>query len=187
MSVIDDLVQIYSGSVPQDIVASQIGVDIAYTIATILSRAEEEQAVYIAGSHLGTATGLFLDAHAKDRGLRRQDGETDDQLRERLRTPPKAGTRSAILAAVQQIVGSAQVIMIELPRDGAYYDRGEDAAPAPSFNAKRAFFDRAARYGAGRGVVIVLIPESADAVESVSDALRTKVSAGKIWLIQEYT
>ncbi len=172
--IIADLVVVYKGAVPRDLMASDIGVDIANVIAEVLVRANSEVERLSAGAHLSTATGLFLDVHARDRGLRRQDGETDDMLRARLRKPPLAGTVPAIMEALEAIVGENNVIIVELPRHSMYFDR-------------EMCMDRGIRAGGGRGVVIALIPASADAVSAVSDALRSKVSAGKIWLVEEYT
>lgn len=175
IDVIEDLVVVYKGATPADLMASPIGVDVAYTIATILAMAEEEVSRLAAGASLGTATGLFLDQHGIDRGLRRQEDETDDQYRARLRNPPKAGTVSSIREAVEIIIdGEGFVVVIELPRGSAYYDR-------------EFCLDRGKRMGGGRGVVIVLIPASANAMNSVVDAVRSKVSAGKLFLVQEYT
>lgn len=173
LDVIDDLVTLYKGATPPDVTASELGVDVAYTVATILGMAESEVSRLAAGASLGTATGLFLDQHGIDRNLRRQPDETDDQYRSRLRIPPIAGTVSAIREAIEAIVGEG-VVVIELPRESIYLDRFMT-------------LDRGRRCGGGRGVVIVLIPASADAVASVTDALRSKISAGKIWLVQEYT
>ena len=178
---IADLLSIYNGAVPSDVTVG-VGADIAYTIATMMNLVKQEVDRLAAGAKLSTATGLFLDQHARDRGQSRQYGETDDQLRERLSTPPKAGTVSSIQAAVAQIVGVDGTIVIELPLEGWFFD------------SQAAFFDRSFliprrsnRFGGGRGVVVVLIPASAGAYASVTDAVRSKVSAGKLWFVQEYT
>lgn len=174
LDVIDDLVELYKGATPPDVTASEFGVDVAYTVATILAMAESEVARLAQGASLGTATGLFLDQHGNDRGLRRQPDEEDDQYRARLRTPPLAGTVSAILEALEAILGEGVVAIVELPKHSVYLDRSM-------------CMDRGRRMGGGRGVVIVLIPASAGALASVTDAVRSKISAGKIWLVQEYT
>lgn len=273
---IEDLVRIYVGAVPRDVFETPLGEDIAYTLAEMFGLAYQEVQRLAAGSVVATATGLFLDLHARDRGLRRQSGETDAQLKERLKKPPLAGTVAAILSALEPIVGlkasldlnplttncetvveavargavgntySLQfvadglgvgsltvgdsfdfvfhyqsgvttvanfqaavaanayiavktsdasgtltapgdtfpktffsggvnnTIVVELPRNSIYLDRGMCV-------------DRGLRCGGGRGVVVVLIPASVGALASVTDAVRSKVSAGKIWLIQEYT
>jgi hypothetical protein len=174
MDAIEDLVRIYVGATPRDVFSTALGEDIAYTLAEMFALSYTEIQRLSAGANVGTATGLFLDLHARDRGLRRQSGETDDQLRERLKRPPLAGTVAAIIQSVEAIVGVGKAIMVELPRSSAYYDR--------SFG-----LDRGHRMGGGRGVVVVLIPASANALGAVRDAVRTKASAGKITLVQEYT
>ena len=170
---IEDLVRIYVGSTPRDVFTTALGEDIAYTLAEMFALAYTEIQRLAAGSVVATATGLFLDLHARDRGLRRQEGETDAQLRERLKKPPLAGTVPAILESVEAITGVSTAIIVELPKQGAYYDRGF-------------CFDSGLRFGGGRGVVIVIIPASANAKNAVSDAVRSKVSAGKIWYVEEY-
>lgn len=77
-----------------------------------------------------TATGAtattpdWLQLHAMDRGTRRQDGESDEALRSRLRTFADALTPPAILAAAQAVIDAAgvsgDVAMVELRRDRAY-------------------------------------------------------------------
>lgn len=171
---VEDLVRIYVGSTPRDVFNTALGEDVAYTIAEMFALAYLEVQRLAAGSVLTTATGAFLDLHARDRGLRRQEDETDDQLRVRLQKPPLAGTAPAILEAVEAITGESTVIIVELPRSSAYYDLGF-------------CYDMGVRMGGGRGVVVVLIPASADAKAAVSDAVRSKISAGKIWFVEEYT
>lgn len=67
----------------------------------------------------------------------------------------------------------APCFMIELPLDSWYYDRDN-------------FLDVNAWIGGARGVVIVLIPQSAGALSSVKDAVRSKISAGKLYFVLEY-
>lgn len=185
MSTIDDLITIYRSSVAADLVRDQIGEDIAFTISTVLNRAYDVVDELKNGAHLKTATGLYLDLHGRDRDMRRQSFETQDQFRERLRVPQSAVTPVAILDAVQQIIGdTGSAILIEIPRHAAFCDRGGGAFGG-GFDGS--FCDRGLRLGGGRGVVIVLIPSSANAMTSVSEAVRMLVSAGKIWLVEEYT
>lgn len=182
MATLEDLVQIYVRSVPPDLTSSDVGMDVAYAVASIFARAAEEGARLTAGAILGSATGAFMDLHLKDRGLRRQGDETDAQAYERARLPPKAGTVAAILETVEAIVDSSEtVFLIELPRQGAFFSSTTSPIDYPFFH------DRGDRMGGGRGVVVVLIPASASAADSVRDAVRSKVSAGKLWLVEEYT
>jgi hypothetical protein len=173
MSEVDNLFQVYRSSVPPEVTATPLGEDIGYALAEMFNLAKQEVERLNAGANLGTSTGLFVDAHANDRGLRRQEDETDDQLIDRLRKPPLAGTVAAIIEAVDAIVGDGKTIIIELPRQSMYVSRHMG-------------LNRGHRMGAGRGVVVVLIPASADALESVRDAVRSKIAAGKLYIVEEY-
>lgn len=65
----------------------------------------------------------WLNQHARDRGTNRANGETDAQLRYRLRNIADAITRPALLAAVNAILAAAGygvAAMVELPRDSSY-------------------------------------------------------------------
>lgn len=71
------------------------------------------------------ATGVWLDLHASDRGTQRQDGETNEALRARIRNVEEAVTRIALLAAAQAIVDAeliaGTVYGVDLHRDRAYF------------------------------------------------------------------
>lgn len=120
----DNLYVVFKGAVPPDVTASPIGEDIAWTLAAMFEAAETEIQTLEAGSVLTTAAGKYLDLHARDRGLRRQGGEDDPTLKERLIYPPQAVTAPAILESVQAAVdgaGGGRVFMYTLPRDSAFY------------------------------------------------------------------
>lgn len=275
--VVEDLVQVYKGSTPPDITATEFGEDLAYVIAEIMAMAEAEVSRLAIGARLGTATGLFLIKHAEDRGLRKQDGETDPQQRVRYQKPPKAVTKGNILDAVKSIVGGTQATLdlgllttncqtvirarlggddgnrfrlrfvadgtgdgvleevgyeltfhfesgvttvadfetsvnsspnvevmtvdgvgtLVAPDDTFTYESMSGGLDAPCFIIElphqSLYYDRSmlydgeSYYGGARGVIIVLIPESADAYESVFDAVRSKIAAGKLFMILEYT
>ncbi len=72
-----------------------------------------------------TATGVWLDAHAQDRGTFRQAGETDEELRARIKTLQDVVTEPALLAAAQAIVDAAGIVgvvaYVNLRRDRAFY------------------------------------------------------------------
>lgn len=78
------------------------------------------------GGALGTTptTPDWLNQHARDRGTARQDGETDEALRQRLRDAPDALTRIAILQAIDAVLEANGVsedsALVELPRHGAH-------------------------------------------------------------------
>ena len=84
------------------------------------------------------AEGLALDEHAADRDTSRQPGESDVELRARLRTVNDLLTRTSILAAAEAIsditVPSGTVGMVELPRDEFFLRTAvaDSSAAAPS-------------------------------------------------------
>lgn len=280
---IEDLFRVYKSALPPDLTEDGLPRDLAYSIAEIMAIAEAETARLTRAARVGTAVGIDLEAHARDRGLRKQENESDDQLRARLQRPPQAITKGAILSAIELVVAGAYRATLELATvvagtdwntvleaidtgvDGnlitlqaiagsatsfsevgstvtVTFDEGSDdvqslerlinensslirvraagseqdyepiagddefgpsafsggADPLPCFVVELpmdgaffdsyAFYDTAeARFGAGRGVVIAIIPDEADAKTSAEDALRSKVAAGKIWFVQEYT
>jgi len=67
----------------------------------------------------------FLDLHARDRNSRRQLGELDNTLRDRLRNFPDALTEPALESAAQEIVDAAGIVgtfeLVELRLDKAFF------------------------------------------------------------------
>lgn len=71
-----------------------------------------------------SATGIWLDQHARDRGTVRQEDETDSTLRLRLRTLEDALTEPALVAGVDNIMVDSSAL-VNLRRDRAFFhDRG---------------------------------------------------------------
>lgn len=72
-----------------------------------------------------TATDIWLNAHAQDRGTNRQGGETDDALRERIRTVEDAVNKASIISAVNKVLVAAGIMdscaIVELRKDKAYF------------------------------------------------------------------
>ena len=101
------------------------------------------------------ADGIWLEAHAKDRGTSRQEGEQDAELRVRIRTLTDVVTRPALLQSAQDIVDASgiggTVAMVELRRDRAFYGNNTaDAATGGTFLNQRglASFEPTAGYAA---------------------------------------
>ena len=98
--------------------------------AKMAGAARAQTSYWFGQTLITTATGPtattpdWLQLHAIDRGTRRQNGETDDTLRSRLRTFPDALTVATILAAAQAVIDAAgvsgTVYMVELRRDRAF-------------------------------------------------------------------
>lgn len=183
---------LYRSGIPADVA----GVDEA-------ARAMSEIMTWSGGAILGmarearisTSQGKYLDQHARDSGLARQDGETDVALRERLRSPSDAITASSILAAVSAIVTAAggsltNVRLICLPREGAYCAAfGCEPSVASTSGRTRAFLDRGARINpAGHTrYTVILIPAGLGIVSAVEDAVRAIILAGHELRVEEFT
>lgn len=81
------------------------------------------------------ATGIWLDQHAVDRGTARQAGESDEELRTRIRVPEDSVTLGALLTRVQAIltasgIPSPSVAIVELRRDKAFFSEGGELPTA---------------------------------------------------------
>ncbi len=170
--IVADMKTLYRSGLPQDI--SGRDEEDAEIFAEMMTMAECEVSGMMRETQIATASGKFLEQHARDRGLRKLLGETDDQLRARLQLPPTAGTTSSILDALKTLMGIDEIYLVELPRRSMYYDR-------------EFCFDRGVRMGGGRGVVIAIIPASLNLAASALVVVRTKASAGKIGQVEEYT
>lgn len=152
------------------------GTDDAYMLAEMMAISECVNKNWARMGLISRADGTYLELHARQSGLFKQDNEGDEALRIRIQTPPLAITPDFIIQAIQQIVdvsGGGEVFMIELPRDSAYLDRG-------------AFMDRGARIG-GSTMIIVQVPLSADIRLAALDSLRARRAAGKLYAVEEYT
>lgn len=180
--IVDNLVEIYRGAVPQDVASQNRRLDEARSMAKIMASAETVVVDWARSIVISTAQGVALDALGDGEGLHRQGGETDDAYRPRLRTPPDAQTATAILASLQQVIdanGGGDVFLVELPRDGAYSSRGSGRGLSTLSRGRR-------MSGGVVRMVIALIPASADCLAACTDILRTKKSAAKDYLVQEY-
>ncbi len=172
VNVLGDMQTLYRSGLPQD-VASRDEEDIAI-FSAMMALVEGYVAGLLQEVQIGTSHGVFLDEHARDKGLRRAAAEADPALKRRLQFPPTAGTVEAIVDALKLLLNLDTVYLVELPRSSMFLDIEQCA-------------DRGVRMGGGRGVVIALIPESADAAASSLALVRSKKSAGKIAQVEEFT
>lgn len=126
---------------------------------------------------LGSATGVWLDQHAKDRGTTRRNGETDDVLLTRLRNTEDVVTRPALLAGVNQLLTTAgfpaTATMVELRRDMAHWQ-------GTGVGESVAFYSRGYRYGSGarpHGFVVMLPYDTDEATAAAVDEYLRKAKA----------
>lgn len=167
----------YRSVVPQDMASRDRldGLDDAYVMAEMMAVADGVITNWTRMGMVSYADGAYLELQARQSSLFKQSGENDDALRARIQTPPFAITPDLILESIQRIVDSAgggQVFMLELPRDAIYLNRDS-------------FLSRDQHIGIT--MVILRIPASANAASACTDALRSKIAAGKRFIVQEYT
>lgn len=177
--VIAELVALYRASVPPDIASENGDLDEAWSAAAIFAATEAAIADWARAIMISTATGAALDALARDRGLSRTSGESDDSLRARISAPPTAGTLVAIYEAVRLVVdanGGGQIYLFELPKTGVYYSRS------------MCFNRGGSRLSSPRPqMVVVVIPAAGNCVTAVQAALLSKLAAGKSYLVETYS
>jgi hypothetical protein len=178
--VVEDLVKIFRGVVPQDVGSPDRSdnSDDVYALAEMMAIGECVSKNWQRMARVTYADGVYLELQAAQVGLFKQAGEGDPSLRQRIRTPPFAVTPDLILTALQSIVdaaGGGTVYLVELPRDGFRWSRKQ-------------CWSRGWRWASiNHGIVIALIPASRAAVQgAVADALRAKVLAGKTSMVQLY-
>lgn len=180
--VVEDLVKVYRGVVPQDLGTTDRSdnLDDVYALAEMMAIGDNVAINWSRQVTVSTASGLYLEVLARGVGLHKAGGESDPSLQQRIRTPPYAVTPDLILTAMQQLVTAVDpsgiAYMVELPRSGFYWGRKQSWARGWRWASRT------------RGIVIVLIPAAASAaLGACLDALRAKVLAGKSYMVQLYT
>ena len=82
-------------------------------LTAILLRYEELTGYSADQCDIATGVGVYLEGLCEDRGIIKQQGETDDQLRARALTTPDLVTPAAILAAANTILASYTAIQAQ--------------------------------------------------------------------------
>lgn len=179
VDVVEDLVEIFRGAVPPDLAASDRDLDEAYMAAEVMACTEGQISSWLMDSRLGSSASFWLDQHARDRGVYRQDGEGDEQLIERLQRGPQAVIYDAVLAGVQAVLDAAGSgftgYIFRIPVDlGAFADVD-------------CWCDVDSRVTPTRPrILVVIIPALANSKPAVLDVIRSKVTAGTLYLVEEY-
>jgi hypothetical protein len=79
---------------------------LAAALVAIIARYRQLSAYSAAQCDITRATGVYLESLCRERGIYKQSGETDDQLRARALTTPDLVTPEAILAATNSILAA---------------------------------------------------------------------------------
>ncbi len=156
----------------------------AYTDEFDAARAQTSE--WLEMSFISTASGRWLDQHARDRGTSRRLNEDDATLRVRLRQYEDLLTFPAIIAAVNAILvgagGSADAELVFLRRDRAHCQ-----LPA-AVNAHEAFLSRGYRMTNATtpmGYIVILPFGTSEATGlGVEEYLRQYGPAGYYYIVE---
>jgi hypothetical protein len=177
--IVVNLKAVYRSGLPQDVASVGRDDEDAEAFAEMACLSEQTIQSQVRQSQISTASGPWLDIRGDERNTPRQFGEGDDPYRGRLIVPPTAGTADAIIAALDGLLGTDEVYLIQLPLEGVfgdadcYADGQDETSCLNSIN---------------RGAVIALIPESDEALlPAALAALRQRASAGKVVAVMTYT
>lgn len=117
-----------AGSIPRFLFARQRSEEVMGAFVKMFDGARQEIEDLFEQTYILNATGTgsrFLDLHARERVGGRQEDETDEALRERIRNVRDQVTRPVLLDAAQAIIDaesiSGTVAMLELKRDKGFY------------------------------------------------------------------
>ncbi len=166
------------GSAPQDILGA---------FATMFGAVHDQTDEYLLQAYIQTATGIWLDQHAKDYGTTRRVSETDATLRSRLGTirnvvvPALLLAQIATMLEIDGVEGTA--VMVETRRDKAFFS---DATPGGT----RAFMSRGYRMGGTRPysfVVILPYPTTSATAAAVYEFLRLAKAGGFKHVVERRT
>lgn len=162
-------------------------IDTPAAFAVILDRAREQVDEYVINSYIVDAVGIWLDAHALDRGTSRQGSEDDLTLSARLRNFEDIVTRPALLRIAQALCEAAGIVMppgypamVELRRERAFFQ----TATGDGF--KVAYMSRGYRMTNGLASFIIILPygTSQALANGVAEAVRKKKAAGTLGFVE---
>lgn len=156
-----------------------------YAYAVLFDAVRSQGAAWLDQTFIATATGRFLEQHAKDRGTSRRASESDATLRSRLYQVEDALTDPAIKIGVNAILAAAGVAgtcaIVDLRRDKAFL------SPVPP-TTTRAFLSRGYRMSyANRPMgYVVILPygTTAQTANAVSEYLRQFGPAGYYAIVE---
>jgi hypothetical protein len=155
-------------------------VEFLHAFVKIFQPVKDQMDEWFAKTYISAADGQWLDAHAKDRGTFRQDGELDADLRARIKTIEDTVTKPALLALVNEILAAAGVsggaAMVELRRNRAWF-RTDATTSRKDTYLSRGY--RLTDSGAPSGIILILpYGTSAGTANAVYEAIRSYKAGG---------
>lgn len=146
---------------------------------------------WLSKTYVLIATGVWLDQHAKDRGLFRQENESDDSLRERIRNVEAKITREALATVADNILTAnsmttgATIVNLRSERAWFVFDTTTGRQLSYLSTVNSGFTDRMSKSGKPSGFVIMLpYGTSAAVAASIQEAVRQRKAAG-FWFAVE--
>jgi hypothetical protein len=145
----------------------------------------------IANTFVMVAIGPWLDQHAKDRGIFRQENESDDSLRERIRNVETKLTREALaeradgILTANSMTTGATIVNLRSERAWFVFDTTTGRQLSYLSTVNSGFTDRMSKSGKPSGFVIMLpYGTSAAVAASIQEAVRQNKAAG-FWFAVE--
>jgi hypothetical protein len=179
-----ELYDLAKGSVPRFLFQKKSAPqEILGAAAKVFAAAKTQIASWFSMTYIKDAVDFWEDQHAKDRGIRRQNGESTAALSARIRAYPDALTIPALLGVVNLILTAAgypaTASIVEARAAGAYYQ--DETLPS-----LQAYFGRGNRWNSRRHNLIVFLPTGTDAAtQAACFAALNKWKAGGVGITIE--
>lgn len=155
--------------------------------AKIFGKAWDQIDAWVDMIYLKHAFGIWLDAHARDRGTSRRTGENDITLAGRLEVPADAVTKPALeqianaILAGAGVAGSVTIIENRVNADegGAFYENGSSTT--------RTFWGHGWRWDGTATTIEVVVPKTTpqNVVDAVAEAMRIWAAGGVEILMEQ--
>lgn len=192
MSVLNDeeqeIFEIAKSSVPRQMFPDNAVQELFGAAAKVFGSTKTQLRFWFDSSYILNAAGFWLDQHARDRGTRRRDTETDNGLQSRLRNVEDTITPNALEAVANEILvaeGIAGVVhLIEL-RSGAHQRFGGRVFFHPTGTADppgRSYLSRGERITRNfthRMILIMPYGTTTAAANSIIEAVTRRIAAGQ--------
>ncbi len=123
----NDLFDIAKGAIPSVMFQDEMSQELIAAFAKIFGASRVQMDAWLAETYILDADGFWLDQLALDRNYRRQVGESDAALAQRIRTFADCVTPAALLALVNAALAAQSLgtgYLVEVRRDKAYVSTG---------------------------------------------------------------
>lgn len=170
-----ELLDLAAASLPEWYSDEQNGLETLAGFAKMFGKAWDQIDAWVDIVYLKRAFGIWLDAHARDHGTRRQAGESDATLLARLETPQDMLTKPALIAISDAILAGSGLptgtIILETRQEQAYWQ---------TTLAVESFWGMGQLWHNHPHAIIVVLPSTTDAttITAVAEAMRLFAAGG---------